>query len=110
MISLHNTFRRKGRLVMMLSILSLGGAIFIAVFNLWGEFDVSMKEIQGYVLANINVYFNQPYRFTRVENMLKTVPGIEDAEGWISPTAICNTRMQAPKPISYSSARRPIQP
>ena len=84
LISLHNTFRRKGRLIMMLSILSLGGAIFIAVFNLWGEFDVTMKEIQGYVLANINVYFDQPYRFTRIENMLRTTPGIKNVEGWIS--------------------------
>ncbi len=84
LISLHNTFRRKGRLVMMLSILSLGGAIFIAVFNLWGEFDVTIKEVQGYVLANNNVYFSQPYRFARVENMLKTIPGITSVEGWIS--------------------------
>jgi putative ABC transport system permease protein len=82
LISIHNTFRRKGRLFLMLSILTLGGAVFIAVFNLWATFGVVMNEIQGYFLADVNVSFNQPYRFVRLESMAKTIPEISSVEGW----------------------------
>ena len=46
-ISLRNTFRRKTRLGITLFTLVLGGAVFIAVYNLWASFDKVMEDIQG---------------------------------------------------------------
>ena len=41
-----------------------------------------LNEIQGYFLADVNVSFNQPYRFVRLESMAKTIPEITSVEGW----------------------------
>ncbi|HXQ37682.1 MAG TPA: FtsX-like permease family protein, partial [Anaerolineales bacterium] len=57
-ISLRNTFRRKTRLGLTLFTLVLGGAVFIAVYNLWASFDKVIEDIQGYFLADINISFN----------------------------------------------------
>ena len=56
-LSLRNVFRRKLRLGLTLFTLVLGGAIFIGVYNLRESFDKAIKDIQGYILADINVSF-----------------------------------------------------
>jgi putative ABC transport system permease protein len=82
-ISLRNAFRRKARLSLTLFTLVLGGAIFIAVYNLWASFDKTLHDIEGYFLADINVSFNRAYRFDKVANMALGIPGIESVEGWL---------------------------
>jgi putative ABC transport system permease protein len=82
LLSLRNTFRRKGRLVLTLSTLTLGGAIFIAVFNLWRTCFVMLDEIQGYFMADINVDFSQPYRMDELERLTVGIPEINGIEGW----------------------------
>jgi putative ABC transport system permease protein len=81
-LSLRNTFRRKTRLALTLFTLTLGGAIFIAVYNLWASFDQSMKEVQGYFLADINIPFGRYYRFEEVASIAQNVPGVSSVEGW----------------------------
>ncbi len=82
-ISLRNTFRRKTRLGITLFTLVLGGAVFIAVYNLWASFDQAMEDIQGYFLADINIAFDRGYRFDKVANIAESIPGVESAEGWL---------------------------
>jgi putative ABC transport system permease protein len=82
LISLRNAFRRKARLVLTLTTLSLAGAIFIAVFNLWASFDQTMRDVQGYFLADINVGLSQLYRFDKVAGLAQGVPGVQSVEGW----------------------------
>ncbi len=82
-ISLRNTFRRKTRLSITLFTLVLGGAVFIAVYNLWASFDKVMVDIQGYFLADINVAFDHGYRFDKVAGIAESIPGVESAEGWL---------------------------
>jgi putative ABC transport system permease protein len=84
MISLRNAFRKKARMILTVGTLVLGGAIFIAVFNLWSSFDKTMDDVQGYFLADINVNFNRGYRFTKVEELALSVPGVKSVEGWMS--------------------------
>ena len=87
-LSLRNTFRRKGRLLMTLFVLTLGGAIFIAVFNLRVTFDHVLDEFQVYYLADVKLSFDQPYP---METLMQEIggtdhrdgqPGIEYVEGW----------------------------
>ena len=87
LVSLQNTFRRRGRLAMMLTILTLGGAVFIAVFNLWKAFDTTLLELQGYFLADVNIYFSHPYRLEKLTDMISSVPGVASTEGWASTNA-----------------------
>jgi len=115
LISLHNTFRRKGRLALMLSILTLGGAVFIAVFNLWATFGVVLKEVQGYFLADVNISFAQPYRFARLESMVKNIPEITSVEGWsgasgqvLSPDKQSSNDVYVLAPPSNSKLIKPV--
>jgi len=82
-ISMRNVFRRKGRLILTLSTLILGGAIFIAVMNLFGTFDKTMSDVEKYFLADINVSFNRAYRYDEINALTQSVPGIKRAEGWM---------------------------
>ncbi len=81
-LSLRNAFRRKLRLSLTLFTLVLGGAIFIGVYNLWASFDQTIKDIQGYFLADINISFGRYYRFDEVAAIARSVPGVSSAEGW----------------------------
>ena len=81
-LSLRNAFRRKLRLGLTLFTLVLGGAIFIGVFNLWDSFDKTLADIQGYVLADINVSFGRYYRFDEVAPLAESIPGVSSVEGW----------------------------
>jgi len=81
-LSLRNAFRRKLRLSLTLFSLVLGGAIFIGVYNLWASFDKTIKDIQGYFLADINVSFGRYYRFDEVASLTESIPGVSSVEGW----------------------------
>ncbi len=83
LLSLRNAFRKKARISLTFGTLVLGGAIFIAVFNLWSSFDKVMEDIQGYYLADINVSLNGDYPFKVLSNVAHSVPGVESVEGWL---------------------------
>jgi len=83
-ISIRNAFRRKTRLALTLSTLILGGAIFVAVMNLFGTFDKTMQDVEKYFLADINVSFNRAYRYDKVAALANSVPGVKSVEGWMS--------------------------
>ena len=114
-ISLRNTFRRKTRLTLTLFTLVLGGAVFIAVYNLWASFDKVIEDIQGYFLADINISFNRSYRFDEVAGIAQSVPGVASVEGWleypgtlISDEAEAGTQILFVAPPSDSTLIDPI--
>jgi putative ABC transport system permease protein len=82
LISLRNTFRRKGRLVLTLFTLTMGGAIFIAVFNVRVTLHDFIGQIGNYFLADVTLDFTQPYRLHEVELAASRVPGVVSVEGW----------------------------
>jgi putative ABC transport system permease protein len=82
LISLRNTFRRKARLLLTLSTLTLGGAIFIAVFNVRTAINQTVSETLGYFLSDINVSFPTYNRISEVKKIAGEVPQIEGIEGW----------------------------
>jgi putative ABC transport system permease protein len=82
LISLRNTFRRKGRLALTLFTLTMGGAIFIAVFNVRVTLHDYINQIGNYFLADVTLDFDRLYRLHEVENAAMTVPGVVSVEGW----------------------------
>ena len=82
LISLRNTFRRRGRLMLTLFTLTMGGAIFIAVFNVRVTLHDYIDRIGRYFLADVTLDFTQTYRLDEVENTALQVPGVVAAEGW----------------------------
>jgi putative ABC transport system permease protein len=84
LISIRNTFRRKGRLALTLVTLTLGGAIFIAVFNSQVSLDLKMEQLTRYFGADVNLDFARSYRIEEVTREARTVDGVERVEVWIS--------------------------
>jgi putative ABC transport system permease protein len=82
LISIRNTFRRKGRLLLTLTTLTLGGAIFIGVYGVRDSINMALVRTFGYILSDINVDFNQFYRYERLQEAVKGIPGIVSTEGW----------------------------
>ncbi len=81
-ISLRNTFRRRGRLVLTLFTLTMGGAIFIAVFNVRVTLHDYIDQIGSYFRADVTIDFDKAYRIREVEQYALQVDGVEDIEGW----------------------------
>jgi putative ABC transport system permease protein len=81
-ISLRNTFRRRGRLVLTLFTLTMGGAIFIAVFNVRVTLHDYIDKIGSYFRADVTLDFDQAYRLNEVEQFALKLDGVERVEGW----------------------------
>lgn len=84
LISLRNTFRSKGRMVLTLITLSLGGALFIATFNVQGSMSNYIDQISQYFLGDLNLTLSRPYRVEKIESLLSTLDGISHVEGWMT--------------------------
>jgi putative ABC transport system permease protein len=82
LISLRNTFRRKGRLALTLLTLTLGGAVFIAVLNAQVALNAKVAELARYFLADVNIEFARMYRIAEIERAVLAVEGVERVEAW----------------------------
>jgi putative ABC transport system permease protein len=101
-LSLRNVFRRRLRLGLTLFTLVLGGGIFIGVYNLWASFDKTIEDIQGYILADINISFGRSYRFDEVASIAQKVPGVSSVEGWVEyPGTLITSREEAGTQILF---------
>jgi putative ABC transport system permease protein len=114
-LSLRHAFRRRLRLGLTLFSLVLGGAIFIGVYNLWASFDKTIQDIQGYLLADINVSFGRYYRYEEVASIAQSVPGISSVEGWteypatlITDENAAGTQIYFVAPPSTSTLIKPV--
>lgn len=90
--SLRNTFRKKARLLLTLSTLTLGGAIFITVFNVQSSFSKTIDETLGYFLSDVNIYLDRPYRNEQIQEIISGVPGVKVVESW----TIFNAKLLSP--------------
>ena len=81
-ISLRNTFRRRGRLMLTLFTLTMGGAIFIAVFNVRVTLHDYIGSIGSYFRADVTLDFDKPYRLREVKQFATQLDGVKDVEGW----------------------------
>jgi putative ABC transport system permease protein len=83
LLSLRNTFRRKGRLALTLITLTLGGAIFISVYSVQESINRTLDELFGSLLLyDVQIEFDQAYRIERLEQEALQVPGVVAAESW----------------------------
>ena len=81
-ISLRNTFRRKSRLALTLFTLTMGGAIFISVFNVRVTLHDYIGQIGKYFRADVTLDFDQAYRLDEVNQFTRQIPGAQHVEGW----------------------------
>ena len=82
LLSLRNTFRRKGRLALTLATLILGGAIFIGVFSVRDSLLLTLDNMFQYVDYDAFLVFQSEHRIDQIEREALSVPGVAAAEGW----------------------------
>ncbi len=82
LLSLRNTFRRKTRLALTLITLALGGAIFIATFNVRASLENYIAQLGRYFVADVNLTFDHPYKINEIQQVMRSVPGVSGVEGW----------------------------
>ena len=82
LLSLRNTFRRKARLLLTLSTLVLGGAIFIAVQSVHTSLMATLDETFAYWNYDVEIQFSRPYNIDLLAEEARKVPGVVAAESW----------------------------
>jgi len=82
LLSLRNTFRRKGRLALTLSTLVLGGAMVIGVLSVHASLLKTLDEFFLTYNYDIEVYMARPTRVVAIENAARQVPGVIGVESW----------------------------
>ncbi len=92
LLSLRNTFRRRGRLALTLITLSLSSAIFIAVFSVRASLLLTLEDALNYFDYDVGINFTIPYRIERIRREAMQVPGVADVESW----GFSNARMLRP--------------
>jgi len=81
-LSLRNTFRRKGRLALTLLTLTVAGTVFMAVFSVRLSLDSTLDQALDYFNYDISVQFTKSYRTSRIEQEVLQVPGVKAVECW----------------------------
>jgi putative ABC transport system permease protein len=87
LLSLRNTFRRKARLALTLSTLTLGGAIFIGVLTVHTSLLATLDDALSYWAYDVEVNFSRTHRIVEIEQEAMRVPGVVQAESWTGNTA-----------------------
>lgn len=82
LLSLRNTFRRKGRLLLTLVTLSLGGAIVISVISVYASMQLSLDNSLRYVGYDVRITMTEPQPNDELKNIALSVPGVLRAEAW----------------------------
>ena len=82
LMSIRNTFRKKGRLLLTIFTLTVAGAVFIAVFNVRNSMNHVMDQLMQHFMGDVTINFTQPYNVNKVERDLLTIPGVNGVEGW----------------------------
>ncbi len=82
LLSLRNTFRRKGRLVLTLTTLTLSGALFISVFSVQASTLKTLTVANQYWNYDIEISLATSERLPEVEHVLADVPNITAYDGW----------------------------
>jgi putative ABC transport system permease protein len=82
MLSIRNTFRRKGRLALTLFTLIMAGAVFIAVFNVRASMLGFLNQLGEHFAADVSLTMERPYRIPMIQQVLYEVDSVVAVEGW----------------------------
>ena len=81
-LSVRNTFRRRGRLILTFMALLLAGTMFIAIVGIRQSMRSALKEIQGDMNYDVGVDFVRPYSVRKLENETIQLKGVHAVETW----------------------------
>jgi putative ABC transport system permease protein len=88
LLGARNAVRRRGRLVLASAALAVGGAMFMAAFNVSdGLADTFVEQTLDAEPYDLTVTLDRPYPIDRLERAAAGVPGVARAESWLSSPA-----------------------
>ena len=108
LLSLRNTFRRKGRLALTLSTLTIAGVIFMAVMSVRASLNLTLDDIFAYYDYDVGVTMSRPYRTAVLDEALR-VPGVVGVEYWSSYSAQRLLADDQESPNGFSILSMPAQ-
>jgi len=81
-LSVRNTFRRKGRLMLTFVALLLAGSMFIAIIGIRQSMRAALKELQGDSSYDVGVDFVRPYSVRKIGREIMKLDGVRAIETW----------------------------
>lgn len=88
-LALRNTFRRPGRLILTLSLLSASGAMFMTGINVLTGWNVALDQSAADRRYDLEIRFNTAMPAEQMASLLAKVPGVEKSESWsLMPVAL----------------------
>jgi putative ABC transport system permease protein len=82
LLSLRNTFRRKMRLLLTVTTLTLASAIFVGVFSVRSSALQTIDDVLQYWGFDIQIGLERAYRLEALIPEILAVPGVEAVETW----------------------------
>jgi putative ABC transport system permease protein len=89
-LALRNTFRRRGRLILTLSLLSAAGAMFMTGINVRSGWQAYLDQAAADRHYDLEIRFNTPMPAEKIDSILANVPGVEKSESWNTTPAALN--------------------
>lgn len=81
-LSLRNTFRRRGRLILTLSLLAAAGAMFMTGINVKDGWRAYLDQATADRHYDLEIRLNNPQEEERVLSIVSAIPGVEKVESW----------------------------
>jgi putative ABC transport system permease protein len=81
-LALRNMFRRRGRLVLALVLLSTGGGVFVTALNVRDGWRVMADHVKTDRFYDADLLLTEPVATARIEAALAPVQGVRDFEIW----------------------------
>lgn len=82
LLSLRNTFRRKGRLIFTMLVMAVGGTGFIVAMNIYASMYNTVDEKINSISYDIQVTFDRPQPLKTLEGAIMEIPGVAKVEAW----------------------------
>lgn len=82
LLSLRNTFRRKGRLIFTMLVIAAGGTAFIVAMNIFASMYNTVDEKINSISYDIKITFNRQQKLTNIEDTISEIPGVAKVEAW----------------------------
>jgi putative ABC transport system permease protein len=87
LLSIRNTFRQRGRLLLTFATLTVGGAIFMVALNVRASLLNTIDVRYAGLHYDLSLSFDQPYPIDELEATATSIPGVVQAEAWGRSTA-----------------------
>jgi putative ABC transport system permease protein len=87
LLSIRNSFRRRGRLAMTVITLTIGGLFFMSALNVRVSMINTLDVLFASKRFDLSVAFRSMVEWDEVKKVIEKTPGIVRSEGWISTQA-----------------------